>query len=132
MLILAIGIMGIAALQFKGLRYNQEAYLRTQVNFLAYDIADRMRLNRANAAAYAMPTYTIPAVAPGGCNETGTGAVGQTNDLACWKLQLYESLTPGSKVKINDDGGGLFTVSLGWVDRENPGAVKTQEYTFQP
>lgn len=131
MLILAIGIMGIAALQFKGLQYNQDAYFRTQINFLAYDIADRMRLNRANAAAYAMGTYTVNNE-PGGCNQTGTGAVGQTNDIACWKHQLFESLPAGSTAKIVDGGGGLFTVTLEWVNREDPANPKKLDYTFQP
>ena len=52
MLVMAVGLLGIAALQFKGLQYNHDAYVRSQVNFLAYDIADRIRLNRANAASY--------------------------------------------------------------------------------
>ena len=132
MFILAIGILGIAALQFKGLQYNQDAYARTQVNFLAYDIADRMRLNRANAGSYAMSTYTVPATDPGGCNQTGTSAVGVANDIACWKGQLYQSLAPGSTAKIVNNGSGLFTVTLAWVDRENAGSFKTLNYTFQP
>lgn len=133
MLITAIGIMGIAALQFKGLQYNQDAYYRTQINFLAYDIADRMRLNQKNASTYVMANaYEVPADKPAGCKQTGTNAVGKSNDMACWKEQLWESLPPGSTAQIADSGNGLFTVTLAWVDRENPGNLKTLDYTFQP
>lgn len=132
LLILAIGVLGIAALQFKGLQYNQDAYLRTQVNILAYDIADRMRLNQANAADYAnnLTDWVVPVAAPGGCTQTGGGAVGVNNDLACWKVSLHEALPPGSVADINNDGGGLFTVTLTWTDRE--GNDHDIEYTFQP
>lgn len=132
LLILAIGVLGIAALQFKGMQYNQDAYYRTQVNFLAYDIADRMRLNQDNAADYAsgINDYEVPSSAPGGCSHTGTGAVGATNDLNCWKAMLFEALPPGSKADINNDGSGLYTVTLTWTDRE--GNDHDIEYTFQP
>ena len=52
LLVLAIGLLGLAALQAQGLRFNHDAYVRTQATHLAYDIIDRMRSNRANAAAY--------------------------------------------------------------------------------
>lgn len=132
MLILAIGVLGITALQFKGLQYNQDAYYRSQVNIIAYDIADRMRLNQANAATYAttITNWTVPATAPTGCDQTGTAAVGVANDLDCWKLQLYTALPPDSIANINNDGSGLYTVTLTWLDRE--GTSHAIEYTFQP
>lgn len=132
MLIIAIGILGIAALQYKGLQYNQDAYFRTQVNFLAYDIADRMRLNKSNAGTYAtnLTNYSIPGTRPTGCTETGTGAVGASNDLACWKQELYDALPPGSIADISDIGGGQYTISISWTDRE--GNTHDIKYTFQP
>jgi type IV pilus assembly protein PilV len=131
MLIIAIGVLGIAALQFKGLQYNQDAYFRTQVNFLAYDIADRMRLNKANAAAYAsnLTSYNVPGTRPTGCTQTGTGAVGVTNDLACWKQQIYDAMPPGSLADINNDGAGQYTIKLSWTDRE--GNTHDVTYTFE-
>lgn len=132
MLILAIGILGVAALQFKGMQYNTDAYFRSQINFLVYDIADRMRLNQANAGEYAsnLTNYTVPGTRPTGCTQTGTGAVGRANDLACWQVQLYDALPPGSVANINNDGGGLYTVTITWTDRENSG--HSIDYTFQP
>jgi len=131
MLIIAIGILGIAALQYKGLQYNQDAYFRTQVNFLAYDIADRMRLNKANAASYAsnLSNYTVPATRPGGCTQTGSSAIGASNDLACWKQELYDALPPGSIADISSSGG-QYTISISWTDRE--GNTHDIKYTFEP
>jgi len=43
--ILGIGILGIINLQSRALMDNQDAYLRTQAIFLAYDMSDRIRAN---------------------------------------------------------------------------------------
>ena len=45
MLILAVGLLGLAGLQATGLRNNLSAYNRSQATQLAYDMADRMRAN---------------------------------------------------------------------------------------
>lgn len=56
-LVLAIGLLGLAGLQATGLKNNASAYHRTQATLLAYDIADRMRANRVEAKKYATSTY---------------------------------------------------------------------------
>jgi type IV pilus assembly protein PilV len=48
-LVLAIGLLGMAGLQMTGMKSNNSAYLRSQASLLAYDITERMRANR-NAA----------------------------------------------------------------------------------
>ncbi len=126
MLILAIGLMGIAALQFKGLQYNYDAYSRSQINFLAYDIADRMRLNRDNAADY-VGNYTLGGTAPTGCTQS-TGA-DKDNDLACWRLSVYNALPPGSQANITQSSGE-YEVLLSWTDRGS--TVRNVRYSFQP
>ncbi len=45
-IILAIGLLGIAAMQINGIKTNDSAYLRSQASILAYEIIDRMRANR--------------------------------------------------------------------------------------
>lgn len=125
MLILAIGFMGITALQFKGLKYNTDALFRSQVNLLAYDIADRMRLNSDNADDY-VSSYTITTTAPSCTQSTGADA---TNDLNCWYLQAFNALPPGSTVAITE-ASGIYTAALAWTDRE--GDTHTINYTFQP
>ena len=124
MLIVAIGLLSIAALQFKGLQYSHDAYIRSQVNILAYDMADRMRLNRSNAPSYdtQVTNYTVP----------GNGSMGDVlNDVACWKEQLYDALPPGSTADISRDvANNLFTIQLKWEDRD--GTEHPVTFTFDP
>lgn len=44
-IILAIGILGLAGLQIAGMRSNHSAFLRTQATLAASDLMDRMRVN---------------------------------------------------------------------------------------
>jgi len=48
-LVLSIGLLGLAGLMASSIRNNHSAYQRTQATWLAYDMIDRMRVNRANA-----------------------------------------------------------------------------------
>lgn len=127
LLILAIGVLGIAALQFKGLRYSHDANLRSQINFLAWDIADRMRLNRANAADYETATHTADPTHNHNCDPEATGAA---DDIDCWLDQVETVLPAGSQASIAGPTDSRYTVQLSWTDRE--GEPHVVEYTFQP
>lgn len=129
MLVLAIGLLGVAAMQMRGLQFSHDAYLRSQVSVLAYDMADLMRLNRANVADY-VGTHTVPATAPAACTATIMATVSAANDLTCWRRHVYDALPPGSSADIVDETGGEFTIDVAWTDRE--GSTRSIEYTFQP
>ena len=45
MLVLAIGLLGLASLQAQSLRFNHDSYVRSQATILAYEIMDKMRAN---------------------------------------------------------------------------------------
>jgi type IV pilus assembly protein PilV len=127
LLILAIGVLGIAALQFKGLRYSHDAFLRSQINFLAYDIGELMRSNRSNAASY-VSNYTVPAATGANTCNYATASTA-TNDLGCWHNRVDLAIPPGSTASIVAFGS-LYTVALSWTDRES--STHTINYTFQP
>ena len=52
LVVLAIGLLGIAALYLDTLRAGRTAIYRTQAVALAADLADRIRSNRTAVAAY--------------------------------------------------------------------------------
>ena len=129
MLVLAIGLLGIAAMQVRGLQHNHDAYLRSQISVLASSMVDRMRMNRANVASYtAGSPYTVPAIAPAGCAET---AVGAANDLACWRLEVFNALPPGSSADIVAMPNNEYVIFLGWTDRQS-GTERFVRHSFLP
>jgi type IV pilus assembly protein PilV len=126
LLILAIGVMGIIALQFKGLKFSHDASVRSQITFLANDISDRMRINAANSNNY-VSNYAA-GTAHAACNAlTASDAA---NDLNCWHDYVDAALPPGSTANITGPVGGLYTASLSWMDRE--GETHIVAYSFQP
>ncbi len=117
-LVLSIGLLGIASLQATSLRNNNDASMQTQASYMASDMADRMRANAASANTYA----TAAPVAAGGNCVTGTCNPGEMvqNDLAEWNL-LVQTL-PAGQGTITDLGNGLFTIIVRWDEARN-GAV---------
>lgn len=49
LLVLSVGLLGLAALQTTGLTFNHQSYERTQAVLQAYDFIDRMRANKSSA-----------------------------------------------------------------------------------
>lgn len=49
--VLSVGLLGLARLQTAGLRQNHSAFMRSQATMLAYDIIDRMRTNKGTVEA---------------------------------------------------------------------------------
>ncbi len=131
MVILAVGLLGIAALQVKGLQFNHDAHLRSQISTLAYNIADRMRLSEnvtdGLAASY-VSSYTVAASRPGCTLATFPADVPSVqSDLGCWQQAVYDALPPGSTASISR-AANEYTVTLGWTDRD--GETHNIAYTF--
>jgi len=121
--ILAIGLLGLAGLQLSSLQASQQAYLRSQATVLSQDIVERMRANRTAALN---GDYDV-AMADG----VPTGADIATNDLDDWLTALDTSLPDGDgEVSVN--GNGVATVSVQWTERvRDPEAgAGTETMTF--
>ena len=81
LLVLSIGLLGLAALQTTGLRSNQMASMRTLATQFTYDITDRMRSNPAGVAAGDYVIARTRAPASPAVNTTDT-------DLAEWRSNV--------------------------------------------
>lgn len=132
MVILSVGLLGLASLQSLALKDNQDAYLRSQANFLAYEMNDRLRANadywriqNTNTSLSAIITAAkndTPASHPY-CNaaDPPSGAVGNP---ACTDDQLAEydvyrwwqdasALLPGATIAMTWDDDVLTSSTPG-------------------
>ena len=107
--VLSIGLLGLAGLQASSLRNNHSAYLRSQATFLATDIIDRMRANRLAALG---GSYDI---AMNAAPPTGTSVV--KTDLNQWLTALANQLPAGDGAIARN--GTLFTVTIQWDDNRD-------------
>jgi type IV pilus assembly protein PilV len=121
-LILSIGLLGLASLQANGLRSNFSSYARSQAVILANDMADRIRANPVQAAAPIGAYNNIAATTgdPGCLLADCTPAQMVSHDIATWYTNLQNTLPQGSGTIVGN--GTVFTISVMWDDNRD-GAV---------
>lgn len=127
-LVLAVGLLGLAGLQAMGARANQSAMYRTLAIVAANDLAERVRADPNNAQIGASPVWSINA---DGCNsDPGTGTL-----QARWKSAFCAFGLPpppdGDFARIDCSGGGANTCGSGnctilvrWDDRRGDAAAE--------
>lgn len=94
-LILAVGLIGLAGLQVAGLRSNQIAYYRSIATQLAYDMADRMKANMPGVRNGSYNNKAAPASPTDCAAEACDSAALAGYDLAAWKAALSSKLPDG-------------------------------------
>lgn len=135
MVILGIGLLGLAALQQQALRYSHSAFERTQAALLAYDLADRMRANPVALAAggylQRQPQASAACDSADGCAADARAG----HDLYEWQQRLQEQLPAAQWGLCRDssaddgtpeqlscsDSGDLYAIKLWWPDVRGDG-----------
>ena len=132
LLILSIGLLGLASLQTNGLRSNQMASMRTTATQLAYDIADRMHANPAGVDAPDPLNYVIaiskddPVIATDCESTTCTPSQMATYDLAQWRSAI-RSLPGGTSSIVKTVTGTVVThtITVYWNEYRQESATGT-------
>lgn len=122
LVILSIGLLGLAALQTMSLRMGHDSYQRTQATMLAYDMVDRIRANPAGLAA---GRYDTVAFAD---NPTGPDCVASTctsddlanYDIRTWQTTLAAKLSQGQGSIATDVGTAQRTFTIQWRENDVP------------
>jgi len=124
LLILSIGLLGIAGMQTLSVQMNVSARQSSQATYLAYDIVDRMRANRQAALGGAYDYDSD------GCQSTpGTGSVAN-RDLTAWlntlcgmtadgnvaPAMLPQDAAKGTGATVAVSNDGVATVTVKWYD----------------
>lgn len=118
MLVLAVGLLGLAGLQAKSLSNTQSTYSRSLATELAYDLADRMRANK-KPLGLAIYTSMLPtaALAQANCVSVSTfcpSDVMAENDLYQWNLAVT-TILPSSSGTIAV-AASVYTITVSWND----------------
>ncbi len=123
LIILAVGFLGLAALQTNSVRGTQATYFRTQADLLINDLAERMRSNRAGSAALAYAFTGGAAPSDPGCGATAqcTSTNLATSDLNEWVTWVQAAL-PAGDATVQSLGANFWQIRVMWDERRN-GAV---------
>ncbi|MCX7098669.1 MAG: type IV pilus modification protein PilV [Methylococcales bacterium] len=129
-MVLSIGLLGLAGLLATSLKSNQSAYNRSQAAQLAYDLADRMRTNIGGMNTY-ITIDPADAAAQAACLTTAGCSQSEMaeNDLYEWNLQVTNTLPngagtltvtpappPADPADCTAKVGGLCMITINWSD----------------
>lgn len=119
--LISVGLLGVAALQLSSLKGNQESYARSQAAMLAGDILDRMR---ANQTGFNDGQYTV---------STAFDAIGQAGtrggqDMADWQRAIDQLLPGGAAIAAGSvqRAGNIVTITIRWSEREEDANLRTR------
>lgn len=158
LVIMSLGLLGLATMQLTGLRNTSNAYYRTQASVLANDLIERIHANTgAGYLANALPNCTVfpvnycarnGATAADACNATQMA----THDMftvACGSRQGagvalggIDDLLPNGTLQVRSPPGGAAAcapevqceVIVGWSEVGDGGVINAQNVTvvFMP
>jgi type IV pilus assembly protein PilV len=115
-IVLSIGLLGLAGLQSAGLTHNQSASFRSTATMMSYSILDSMRANRVEARN---GSYNIAIGA-----SLSSGSTVPEQDVSNWLNELALRLPAGTgAINVN---GNVVTVTVQWDDSR--GALAAQQF----
>lgn len=136
MIILSIGLLGLAAIQATSLKNNLSAYYRGQATQIAYDMADRMRANKLSALSNSYLTASATVASHTECNSTtGCSATDMAeNDLYEWQDagNSYAAIKalPSGEATITSPSASLYKIEISWDD-DRDGNVDSSDPSFE-
>lgn len=138
LVILSVGLLGIAGMVAASMKSKDSSYMRTQATALTSVILDRMRANRATATAgsYDIAIGTAPTAPPSDDCTTTACTPGQIAnlDLTLWKNDLASILPSGdgSIATLTNNQMTQVTISVQWNDQRAVKAVEGAATTAAP
>ena len=122
LVVMAVGMLGIAALYVEGLRQSRTAIYTTNAVVLAADMADRIRANAGGRLNYVGSSDDFNGPPPGcelGCSTTDLVEY----DWALWLAEIDQRLPDGAVGQIDAVAEGaeasslvLYTISIQWPE----------------
>lgn len=117
LVVVSVGMIGIAVLYGQGLGASRTALYRTQAVILASDMADRIRLNRRAGVAY----QSGGAGADRKCGPGGGATCSPTqmadHDLWVWNAQIDQQLPAADgKVTYGAAAPPSYTIEITWQE----------------
>jgi type IV pilus assembly protein PilV len=143
--LIALGILTMAGLQKTGLRLSYSSFLRSKSTILAYEMADRVRVNLPGQVVGAYDALTGTPSNPG-CITTGCTPVQVAqNDYYEWNNELASALPSGVGVVCLtstpaigtpdspgcDGNGSQYAAKIWWVQKdEKNSTVQSQAFFY--
>jgi len=132
LVVMSVGMLGIAGLYVSSLKAGRTAILRTQAVNLASDIADRIRANRIAQTAYDTAVVAPCSVPGGGATLAQTAARNlAATDTCQWRTTIQAILPQGTGVIafVAGNPAGMPNTYIVTVNWQEPG--EQQAFSYQ-
>ncbi len=116
-LVMAIGLMGVAQMQISGVRNQSDAFQRGIAIQQVNDIMERMRANVPAAANYA--TANVAGTNPGCITAGCTAQQVAQFDVYTWVTDNAQLLPSAVSTVTAADASGRYTITLAWTRRDD-------------
>jgi type IV pilus assembly protein PilV len=121
LVVVTIGLLGVAAMQTLALTAGQGGYLRTQAVFQTYDMMDRLRANPTGLAAGLYDNIPdTPGTQPASCSPACAADQVRDFDRHDWNI-ANQNLLPNGRGTVTSPDSNTFTINVLWDDRSNQG-----------
>lgn len=142
LLVISIGLLGLAGLQARSMRYNHDAFVRGQATAIANGIVDQMRSRRFAVAGDQVATVMAGYAGTHNATVNDAACVQTANsiasEIACWKNELGRlpggtaargtiAQNTAGTTSPNDD---TYTVTIEWTDRQSTSGALTPPMTM--
>ncbi len=118
LLIISVGLLGIAALQAMALKNTGSSMERSQAVIQSYSYLEVLRANRDQAVISGLDL-------PMTCDPENLA--GSLVEQRKWVTQLHETLGPESCGQVECLGGGKCTITIQWNDTRAAGGEEEQQ-----
>ncbi|MDD2892709.1 MAG: type IV pilus modification protein PilV [Halothiobacillaceae bacterium] len=135
--VLSIGLLGMAALQSSALRNNQSSLERSQAVIQSYFILDAIRATAAQArlSAIDFPAKRVASDASAAAynrvltDSIPSGGTVTANDQRAWLLALQANLNNSAQGQIRC-AAGVCTITIRWDDSRGTAGSAVQDITI--
>lgn len=125
LIVLAIGLLGVAGVQTLAMKQTTNSHVRSQVSILAYDMVERIRANLPGAEGGEYSSITAAPTAPT-CTTCSPAQVADL-DASQWYTSLNNSI-PGFTGASVTVASGVATVTINWTERDLGNNAVAQTY----
>lgn len=130
--VLSVGLLGLAALQTTGLKFNHQSYERTQAVLQAYDIIDRIRANKSGSGGTINSLYDNVALGTTYSDDCTVspcdGATLAKFDVGQWNTANTRLLAEGkgaickgtfsSNLSSCTTSGSIYKIAITWKEKD--------------
>ncbi len=131
MIVLSLGLLGLAALQINSLKFNQVAHLRSQASTLAYQMLDSMRASPTAAKGGSFNialTSTIPTAGSSAASNQLKLWMEQVTTLPNGQGQVCLSATPDPATAVCAPNGDFAIITVQWNEADDTGARSARQF----